>query len=38
MGHFGVFWAPNSPKYGPVLLKLAPQVVFIETQTVFEEF
>ena len=29
---------PNSPKYDPILLKLAPEVVFKETQTVFQEF
>ena len=38
MGHFGGFWGPNFPKYGPILLKLAPQLVFMETQTLFQEF
>ena len=36
--HFGGFWGPNSPKYGPILLKLAPEVAFKETQTLCQEF
>ena len=34
----GEFLGPNSPKYGLILLKLAREVVFKETQTIFQKF
>ena len=33
----GFFWSPNSPKYGPILLKFLPEVVLKEKKTVLEE-
>ena len=33
----GGFLGPNSPKYGPILLKFLPEVVLKETKSVFEE-
>ena len=38
MTHFGGFLGLNSPKYYQILLKFSPEVVFKETQTVFEKF
>ena len=38
MAHFWAFLGPNSPKYGPILPKFAPQLVFMGSKTVFEEF
>ena len=38
MGHFWGFLGPNSPKYCQIFSKFLPEVVFKETQTVFEEF
>ena len=38
MARFWAFLGPNSPKYGLILLKFAPQLVFIGSKTVFEEF
>ena len=38
LGHFGVFLGPNSPEYGSILLKFAPEVVFKEAKTVFQKF
>ena len=35
LGHFGGFLGPKSPKYGRILLKLVPEVVFKEKQAVF---
>ena len=32
MAHFGGFWGPNSPKYDPILLKFAPELVFKESK------
>ena len=37
MAHFWGFLGPNSPKYGPTLLKFLPEVVLRDTKTVFEE-
>ena len=37
MAHFWAFLGPNSPKYGPILLKFAPQLVFMGSKTVFFE-
>ena len=28
MAYFGVFLGPNSPKYGAILLKFAPELIF----------
>ena len=36
MGHFGVFFGPNSPKTGQILPKLAPEVVLKERNTVLK--
>ena len=33
----GFLWGPNSPKYGPILLKFLPEVVLKEKKTVLEE-
>ena len=38
MAHFWAFLGPNSPKYGLILLKFAPQLLFMGSKTVFEEF
>ena len=32
MAHFGGFGGPNSPKYDPILLKFAPELVFKESK------
>ena len=39
MAHFwgGESLGPNSPKYGPILLKFLPGEVLKDTKTVFEE-
>ena len=37
MAHFGGFLGPNSPKYGPILLKFLPEVELKDTKTAFEE-
>ena len=37
MAHFWAFLGPNSPKYGQILLKFAPQLVFMGSKTVFFE-
>ena len=37
MAHFGGFLGPNSPKYGPILLKFLPEIVLTDVKTVFEE-
>ena len=37
LGHFGGFLGPNSPKYGPIMLKLAPEIVPKERNGVFEK-
>ena len=37
LGHFGRFLGPNSPKYCPILMKLAPEVVFKERNRVFQK-
>ena len=34
----GFFLSPNCPKYCPILLKFAPEVVFKERKTVFQNF
>ena len=36
LGHFGVFWGPNSPKYSLILVKVAPEAVFGENKRVLE--
>ena len=38
MGHFWEFLSLNSPKYRQIFAKFLPEVVFKETQTVFQEF
>ena len=38
MDRFWAFLGPNSPKYGLILLKFAPQLVLMGSKTVFEEF
>ena len=38
MGHFWEFLSLNSPKYCQIFAKFSPEVVFKETQTVFQEF
>ena len=35
LGHFGDFLGSNRPKYNPILLKVAPEEVFKESNTVF---
>ena len=37
MAHFGRFWGPSFPKYGPILLKFLPEVLLKETKSVLEE-
>ena len=38
MAYFGgFFWGPNSPKYGPILLKFLQEVVLKEKKRVLEE-
>ena len=37
MAHFEGFLGPNSPKYGPILLKFLPEVVLSDTKAVLEE-
>ena len=37
IGTFLGFWGSNSPKYGLILLKLAPKVVFNERNSVFQK-
>ena len=34
---WGFFGGPNSPKYGPILLKFLPEVVLKEKKKVLEE-
>ena len=38
MAHFWKFLGPNSPKYGPILLKFTPELVLKESKTLFENF
>ena len=38
MAHFWGFLGPNSPKYRPILLKFAPELVFKDSKTLFENF
>ena len=38
MAHFEGFLGPNSPKYRPILLKFAPEVVFSKRKTVSKIF
>ena len=38
LGHFGVFLGPNFPKYGPILLKLAPEVASSRGTESFKKF
>ena len=38
MAHFGGFLGRNSPKYSPILLKLAPQLFLMESKTLLQEF
>ena len=38
MAHFWEFWGPNSPKYGPILLKFTPELVLKESKTLLEIF
>ena len=37
IAHFWAFLGPNSPKSDPILLKFAPQLVFMESKTLSEE-
>ena len=38
LGEGGGSLGPNSPEYGSVLLKFAPEVVFQKKKTVFQKF
>ena len=38
MTHFWRLLSPNSPKYDPILLEFAPELVFKESKTLFEKF
>ena len=38
MAHFLAFLGPNSPKYGLIFLKFAPQLVLMGSKTLFEFF
>ena len=38
MAHCWAFLGPNSPKYGPIFLKFAPQLVLMGSKTLFEDF
>ena len=36
MAHFWLILGPNSPKYGPMLLKFGPELVLIGSKTLFQ--